>query len=136
AALNVVLGLVLLTLAPAAERRPVYLFAGVLTASFLVAAVLGGDPYLRAMTNRIHYANGPDVHILAYREGRSATCIAAADPGHRDTYNLLVDGQGMTKLVTETKLITHLPYLLAKDPKRYLIICFGMGTTTRSASLY
>jgi spermidine synthase len=136
AALNVVLGLVLLTFAPADERRPVRLTAAVLTASFLAAAVLVGDPYLRAIANRVRRDSGPEARILAYGEGVSATCIAAADPGRRDTYHLLVDGQGMTKLVTETKLITHLPYLLAKDPKRYLIICFGMGTTARSASLY
>jgi spermidine synthase len=136
AALNVVFGVVLLMAAPADERRSARAFGGVMAVGFLVAAGLVGDPYLRVMANRIRYENGPAAHILAYREGVSATCIAAAEPGNRDSYHLLVDGQGMTKLVTETKLITHLPYLLAKDPKRYLIICFGMGTTTRSASLY
>ena len=79
-------------------------------------------------------AEGPDgVKILAYGEGTAATCVAAGAPGDLGSLSLLVDGQGMTKLVTETKLITHLPYLLAKDPKRYMIVCFGMGTTTRSA---
>jgi spermidine synthase len=29
--------------------------------------------------------------------------------------------------------MAHLPYLLAEQPKRMLIICFGMGTTFRSA---
>jgi spermidine synthase len=88
------------------------------------------------MTNRVHRDNGPDARILGYGEGRAATCIAAGVHGDRNTLSLYVDGQGMTKLVNETKLLTHLPYLLAKDPRRYLIICFGMGTTTRSASHY
>jgi spermidine synthase len=40
----------------------------------------------------------------------------------------------MTVLVSETKLMAHLPMALAKDPKRILVVCFGMGTTLRSAS--
>ena len=33
-----------------------------------------------------------------------------------------------------TKLMAHLPLWLADDPKDILVICFGMGTTVRSAS--
>jgi spermidine synthase len=42
----------------------------------------------------------------------------------------------MTALATETKLMAHLPLLFMQDPRECLIICFGMGTTLRSASLY
>jgi spermidine synthase len=136
AALNVLLGIVLVALAPPVERRPALWKAVALTTGFLIAAATGGDSYLRAMTNRIHRDSGPSARVLAYGEGRAATCIAAGIRRQRDSLSLYVDGQGMTKLVSETKLLTHLPYLLAKDPKRYLIICFGMGTTTRSASRY
>lgn len=36
----------------------------------------------------------------------------------------------------ETKLMAHLPLLLHKNPKNGLVICFGMGTTFRSAYLH
>lgn len=42
----------------------------------------------------------------------------------------------MTTLVSETKLMAHLPLALAEDPHRMLVVCFGMGTTLRSASKY
>ena len=47
---------------------------------------------------------------------------------------LLVNGLGMTFLTTETKMMTHLPLThLTIAPRKVLIICFGMGTTFRSA---
>ncbi len=32
--------------------------------------------------------------------------------------------------------MTHLPLMFTKDPKELLIICFGMGTTVKSAAAY
>lgn len=49
---------------------------------------------------------------------------------------LLVNGVGMTSLVQETKIMAHLPILISPNPKNMLIICFGMGTTFRSALSY
>ena len=47
---------------------------------------------------------------------------------------LLVNGMGMTKLTPITKFIAHLPLAFHQgQPKSMLIICFGMGTTYRSA---
>jgi spermidine synthase len=47
---------------------------------------------------------------------------------------LLVNGIGMTKLTPITKFMVHLPLaLLEKKPDSALVICFGMGTTYRSA---
>jgi len=47
---------------------------------------------------------------------------------------LLVNGVGMTILSPVTKFMVHLPLLLHRDPPQSaLIICFGMGTTYRSA---
>jgi spermidine synthase len=47
---------------------------------------------------------------------------------------LLVNGIGMTKLTPITKFIAHLPLVLHQgQPKSMLVICFGMGTTYRSA---
>ena len=47
---------------------------------------------------------------------------------------LLVNGIGMTKLTPITKFIAHLPLAFHQgQPKSVLVICFGMGTTHRSA---
>jgi spermidine synthase len=47
---------------------------------------------------------------------------------------LLVNGIGMTKLTPITKFIAHLPLAFHQgQPKSVLVICFGMGTTYRSA---
>jgi spermidine synthase len=40
----------------------------------------------------------------------------------------------MTILLPVTKLMAHLPLALVNDPHDILVICFGMGTTARSAS--
>jgi spermidine synthase len=49
---------------------------------------------------------------------------------------LLVNGMGMTVKVTDTKMMAHLPMIIHPDPKDTLVICFGMGTTYRSAISY
>jgi spermidine synthase len=47
---------------------------------------------------------------------------------------LFVNGVGMTSLVPATKFMAHLPLVLHDGkPNSVLIICFGMGTTYRSA---
>jgi spermidine synthase len=47
---------------------------------------------------------------------------------------LFVNGIGMTSLVPATKFMAHLPLVLHDGkPNSVLIICFGMGTTYRSA---
>ncbi len=47
---------------------------------------------------------------------------------------LLVNGFGMTKLTPITKFIPHLPLALHRGPPRSaLVVCFGMGTSFRSA---
>ena len=47
---------------------------------------------------------------------------------------LLVNGIGMTQLTPVTKFMVHLPLAFHKgQPESALVICFGMGTTYRSA---
>jgi spermidine synthase len=47
---------------------------------------------------------------------------------------LLVNGIGMTRLTPITKFMAHLPLAFHQgQPKSVLVICFGMGTTYRSA---
>jgi spermidine synthase len=49
---------------------------------------------------------------------------------------LLVNGMGMTRKLTDTKMMAHLPMILHPAPQDTLVICFGMGTTYRSAISY
>ncbi len=60
----------------------------------------------------------------------TATVIATGEGMHK---RLLVNGTGMTKLTTITKLMAHMPLaFLGRPAKNGLVICFGMGTTFRS----
>lgn len=62
---------------------------------------------------------------------RTATVIATGQGMDKE---LLVNGVGMTNLTPITKMMAH--YTLAhlqQPPRNALIICFGMGTTFRSA---
>ena len=61
----------------------------------------------------------------------TATVIAAGEGMQR---RLLVNGMGMTKLNPITKMMAHMTLAsLDHTPHSALIICFGMGTTFRSA---
>jgi predicted membrane-bound spermidine synthase len=61
----------------------------------------------------------------------TATVIATGNGMGR---RLLVNGVGMTKLTPITKMMTHLTLAsLDHGPHRVLVICFGMGTSFRSA---
>ncbi len=65
------------------------------------------------------------------RRDYTATVISCRDEHYS---HLLVNGVGMTVLTPVTKFIAHLPLAFHHDPpKSILVICFGMGTTYRSA---
>jgi len=61
----------------------------------------------------------------------TATSVAAGKGMER---RLLVNGVGMTALSPITKMMAHLPMAsLAAPPRSVLVLCFGMGTSFRSA---
>jgi spermidine synthase len=61
-----------------------------------------------------------------------AASVISADPGGEK--KLLVNGLGMTTLTPITKFMIHLPMTLHDGPApSVLVICFGMGTSYRSA---
>ena len=65
---------------------------------------------------------------------RDSTATVTAIGASRLEKQLLVNGMGMTGLTPITKMIAHLPLAsLQRPPKNALVICFGMGTTHRSA---
>jgi spermidine synthase len=67
----------------------------------------------------------------------TATVIAAEVPSEAGTASekrLFVNGVGMTSLTPITKMMAHFPLAsLDHPPHEVLVICFGMGTTFRSA---
>lgn len=70
-------------------------------------------------------------HDTTVRRDYTASVVSFGEGGGKW---LLVNGIGMTKLTPITKFIAHLPLAFHKDPpKSALVICFGMGTTFRSA---
>jgi predicted membrane-bound spermidine synthase len=67
------------------------------------------------------------------RRDYTATVVAKGGDARLDK-RLLVNGIGMTGLRPGTKMMAHLPLaMLDRKPENILIICFGMGTTHRSA---
>ena len=134
AMLNMVLGGILLWIRPRAERngRPVFSYA--ITAAFVVVCVLVTAPYKRVMFERVQQYLGANAQMYAFHEGIAGTVVPAGAPGDPMARHLFTNGVGMTVLASETKLMAHLPMALAKYPKRILVVCFGMGTTLRSAS--
>ncbi|MBI3576614.1 fused MFS/spermidine synthase [Candidatus Gottesmanbacteria bacterium] len=122
AALNVALAALLL------RRARVVLF--LVAALFVLAS---GDKKL--MTERTiqgyvnRFASGG--YQWSYLEDETAAVLGYKKNDTSD-YGLLVDGIGMSVLVDETKLMAHLPLLVHPDPKRLLVVAFGMGTTFRS----
>lgn len=61
-----------------------------------------------------------------------STATVAAWGADQDR-RIFVNGSSMTGLVNETKWMVHLPALFHGSPKKILVICFGMGTSYRSA---
>ncbi len=65
---------------------------------------------------------------------RDSTATVTAIGATRTTKELLINGNGVTGLTPITKMIAHLPLAsISRPPKNVLVICFGMGTTHRSA---
>jgi spermidine synthase len=64
----------------------------------------------------------------------AATTIAGMSGGLKF---LRVNGEEMTSLSQDTKFMAHLPLVFHTDyPKSILVICFGMGTSFRSAATW
>jgi spermidine synthase len=141
AVVNVALGLVLLLLEkgmPIQQKAACWLALPLLVV--LAQDAVGRDPFLFTIENRIRTlaeqpspwrARAPgsyDIHFN--KEGIEGTVSVFSVGGVK---KLWVNGIGMTHLSTASKLMSHLPLLFAQNPKRILIICFGMGTATKSA---
>lgn len=130
---NIALGLMLLWSEPSKSARfkLKYLLAVPLV-FFLSVGLKGEDPFLNIIERRI--ARGAQEYEIFYNQEHTEGTVTSFV---RDNFKgLLINSVGQTELCTDTKLMAHLPITLAKDPRKFLAICFGMGTTVRSASIY
>lgn len=96
----------------------------------LVAAGAGalGAVALLTVTRSYEWTYGPDAIV---RRDETATVVAMGQTRHR---RLLVNGILTTHLTPITKMMTHLPLAFhPTPPRRALVVCFGMGTSFRSA---
>lgn len=135
--LNLALGLGLL--ATDSKRLGKLTALGLVTGGIIIAVVMAvvmRDPFYRIIQRRVLAMVGPEATIYLHRESATATTTAFGCKTNKMNRHLWINGVGMTSLVTETKLIAHLPLLLCPAPKDMLIICFGMGTTLRSALVH
>jgi len=77
-----------------------------------------------------NYISGLTTHMEARRDYAASVISLGVDMNKI----LLVNGIGMTRLTPVTKFMAHLPLAFHEGPPQSaLIICFGMGTTYRSA---
>jgi spermidine synthase len=75
----------------------------------------------------------PGSQVTFHRPGLQGVTTAIRRVGESESSTLLVNAQGMTIKITDTKMMAHLPMLVHPAPVDTLVICFGMGTTFRSA---
>ncbi len=87
---------------------------------------------------------GPDLRaaaegfdVIYYEEGLSGTVTAVERGNYR---GLFVDGQNVSGtdlvLLADSKMLAHVPLLLAESPKSALTVGYGTGTTSGSMLLY
>jgi spermidine synthase len=144
ALLNMGLGLLLVWLETVSSlRTKLYYLAVIPVFLLLIIQVKGKDPFLSTIELKVdkfckkasNVLNSNSSYNIFYnKEGLEGTVTAFSINNRKQ---LWINGIGMTVLCTETKLMTHLPIMFAsKPPKEMLIICFGMGTTLKSAVIY
>ncbi len=134
---NLLIGFVLYYLSRSDEKRSALLVPVVALIGLCAVLVFkNGDPYRYAMLIRAAQDLGADFKVFGFDEGIAGTTVSAGVPGKMFAKNLYINGVGVTRLCTETKLMAHLPLTLVERPKKMLVICFGMGTTVRSAGTH
>jgi len=135
AGVSLLVGLAVLAVHPDGFRRRARALEWGLLATSILLLVTVGDPYYRVIERRMTDLYPGQALLHRHIEEAAGTTTAFrpddADPRHE---HLWVNGRGMTCKTTATKLMAHLPIWLADHPHDVLVVCFGMGTTVRSAS--
>jgi spermidine synthase len=85
--------------------------------------------------SRVNKVN-PKWQVAYHQPGLQGITTVLKNPDNPMLDILLINGKGMTIKATDTKMMAHLPMLAHPNPRKSLVICFGMGTTYRSAVSY
>ncbi len=115
-------------------KRQATVLTGFAAAILMTAAILNITGSNRFKT-RVETAH-PLYKVVYHKPGLQGITTVIKKNNEATPDILLVNGMGMTKKVTDTKMMAHLPMILHPDPQDALVICFGMGTTYRSAVAY
>lgn len=103
----------------------------------MVSFVLIGFSFVQAMGNNrfVTRFNSKNqfMEVVYHQPGLQGVTSVLKERKQPLASRLLINGKGMTVKVTDTKMMAHLPMLLHPAPQKTLVICFGMGTTYRSA---
>jgi spermidine synthase len=99
---------------------------GLLTACAVLIG--GGSPLLKTATE--HWL---DKHHHPYNHVEDDLSTADAVGGAPADRRLYVSGTTMTAISIDTKLMAYIPKVIRPNADSFLDICFGMGTTYRSA---
>jgi spermidine synthase len=135
AAVSLLLGALLLALHPGGLRRQVRWPEACLAGASVLLLWSVGDPYYRVLERKMLQTYPDGFVVMRHVEDATATMTVFRKAGDFPREKqLLINGNGMTALAQVTKEMAHLPIALADDPKDALVICFGMGTTVRSAT--
>ena len=88
---------------------------------------------LWSLFGSLDFANFMSTRLLKV-ETRRDYAASVVSMGQGFNKHLFVNGVGMTALTPITKFMVHLPLVFHRGkPESVLVICFGMGTTYRSA---
>ncbi len=102
----------------------------------LAAVCLAANLMVFADSKTFH-ARMQGMEVIYYAEGLSGTVTAVENNDYR---GLFVDGQNVSGtdfvLLADSKMLAHLPLLLAEEPEAALTVGYGTGTTSGSMLLH
>ena len=130
AALNLVSGLTALRLEPARDRAPNFASAALAGLAAVSILFLREDPTVRILSRRLVRDLGA-FELMFHRESAAATVTGIA-VGPRRT--LLINGIKTAGKGFEGALMAAIPNALLEKVESTLVICFGAGSTYRTAS--
>ena len=107
---------------------------GLLSVTFFVSSFIKAEDH-DYFVKRFD-ARHPSQKLVFHKPGLQGITSVIKNPFNPTRDILLVNGIGMTVKTTDTKMMAHLPMLIHPNPENTLVICFGMGTTYRSAVSY
>ena len=116
------------------QRQYAMVVMGILSCAVIGLSVIQTTENNRFVERVKQYHPGYDV--LYHKPGLQGVTTVLQPPNMPRYVRLLVNGAGMTNKATDTKMMAHLPMLVHPNPENTLVICFGMGTTYRSAMSY